>query len=287
MSPPPTATDHQLPVLGRDMGTVGRVTRALVGGWLVLASVRVLVETPRLGPSDVAVAAGTVLALTVLYTALVRVLGDRVLTRLNPWTGTSMLLTPVVVLALAMTVVDVPRGLVAGSFAYGGVSLLLVSVTGYGGCEVVGIPAALLRRRYTVFCPLNVVDAVEHPLRHARPLPEKVAAVLAALAGIYYFLLNGVLDTAGVDPPVDPRWGVVLLLPAVVVLALRAAGGIRETGWPAMTKEARSHGIGALALTATAIGLLAFGDILFAAMVLLLVIYAGGVVAGVRQLRTH
>lgn len=212
MNAAPPVADPRLPLLGRDIGPVGRVTRMLGGGWLVLAGVRMLTDGPRLGPGDAITGVDTVLAFTVLYIGLVHGLGDRVLTRLNPWTATSLLLTPILALSVATAFVDLPRALIAGAYGYVGGSLLLISIAGYGGCEIIGIPEVLLRRRYPVYCPLNAVDAVERPFRrNVHRTADRIAGVLALLAGIYYFLLQSVLAMLDVHPPIDSRWGVVLL----------------------------------------------------------------------------
>ncbi len=45
---------------------------------------------------------------------------------------------------------------------YIGVSLIFSFFIRYGGCEVMSIPGLIFGTRYTVYCPLNVVDAVEN-----------------------------------------------------------------------------------------------------------------------------
>jgi hypothetical protein len=44
---------------------------------------------------------------------------------------------------------------------YVGVSLIFSFFMRYGGCEVMSIPGLVFGSRHTVYCPLNVVDAVE------------------------------------------------------------------------------------------------------------------------------
>jgi hypothetical protein len=54
-----------------------------------------------------------------------------------------------------------PVALRVGMVAYFSASLLLNAAKNYGGCEVLALPSLLLGRWYTVYCPLNVIDAVE------------------------------------------------------------------------------------------------------------------------------
>ncbi len=92
------------------------------------------------------------------YMAAHWLLGERVLGRMNPWIGTVLLVGPAMVIpGLAM----LPVGLRLGMIAYFSASLLLNAVKNYGGCEVLALPSLLFGRWYTVYCPLNVVDAVE------------------------------------------------------------------------------------------------------------------------------
>ena len=44
-------------------------------------------------------------------------------------------------------------------------ALLLNAVKNYGGCEVLALPSLLFRRWYTVYCPLNAIDAAERAVR--------------------------------------------------------------------------------------------------------------------------
>ncbi|MQA85763.1 MAG: hypothetical protein GEV03_14365 [Streptosporangiales bacterium] len=272
-------------VLGRDMGPFGRIVRALTGAWLVLAGVSLALDG-GVGVGEVAKIAGYVVAATVLYTAALHLLGERVLAWLNPWTATSVLLAPIVVLAGIDLLVAVPAALFAGLYFYVGLSLLVISVTGYGGCEIVGVPVVVLRRRYVVYCALNAVDAVERPLSGGpRKTARLVAGLLAVAAGVYYFLLQNLLDILGVPAPFDPRWGVLLLLPAIGVLGREAWTATRTVGWADAPPDARSQALGAIALAITAAGIMVFGSVFFVYITLTGVIMVGGIVAAVQQAR--
>ncbi|MGH3382134.1 MAG: DUF6410 domain-containing protein, partial [Actinoallomurus sp.] len=266
-------------VLGRDAGPYGRIARVLAGAWLVLAGVS-QVAHDGLGLVEVAELLGYALAAALLYLAATYLFGVRTLTRLNTWTASALLLLPVMVV-YALSAVAVPRPLLAGLYAYVGVSVLLIGMVGYGGCEIVGLPVILLRRRYVVYCALNAIDAAERPLTHGPGRSaHRVAGLLAVVAGAYYFLLQPLFGLLGVRVPFAPRWGVLLLLPAIAVLARQAWRERHVAGW---TAGARDRGIGTLALAANAVGILVFGSVLYVYFVLTAAVFLTGVVQGIRQ----
>lgn len=270
-------------VLGRDVGMYGRIARVLAGGWLVLAGVgQVAGDGFRIG--EAAALAGYLAVLTVLYTAAMYALGERVLARLNPWTGTTLLLAPVVTLVVVDATAGLPPALPAAAYIYVGLSNVLIGIAGYGGCEIVGLPVLVLRRRYTVYCALNALDAAERPLTRATTRTVRlVAGVPLLLGGVYYFLAQSLLALLGAQVPFDQRWPVLAFLPAVVLLTHAAWLGVRRTGWSAADAVTRSFAAGAAGLAATAAGILVFGNILFAYAVLTVAIFAAGIVAAVRQ----
>ena len=139
--------------LGHDLGAVGRWSRIVIGvlgiGWAVSTSVRqgVLPES-----------ALYVVAIALAYPAAHRLLGERVLGRMNPWVGTVLLVGPAVVIP---GIEALPLELRLGMVAYFTSSLFLNAVANYGGCEVLALPSLLFGRWYTVYCPLNVIDVAE------------------------------------------------------------------------------------------------------------------------------
>lgn len=271
--------DTKAPVLGRDLGLVGRILRVLTGGWLILYAIS-LAHRGGYSIGETVQIAGYTLAVTAFYTVLTYILGRRLLDTLNPWTGAALLLSPLVIVGGLDQLLTLPSSLLAGLLIYAGLSLLLMAIIGYGGCEIIGIPVALLRRRYTVYCALNTIDAAEGALSHSRHGPGHVlAGALALLAGVYYFLLQFVFDLAGVDLPLDPRWGTTLLVPALAVLANRAWAD-RATG---TTNQTRRHTIGAAALTTTMIGILIFGSVFPVLIALTGMIFIAGIATGLRQ----
>ena len=102
------------------------------------------------------------LAISFAYLAAHRVLGERVLGKMNPWVGTILLVGPAIVIpGLSM----LPVALRLGMIAYFSASLFINAALNYGGCEVLALPSLLFRRWYTVYCPLNAIDAAERAVR--------------------------------------------------------------------------------------------------------------------------
>lgn len=157
--------------LGATAGRYGRLARAVIALWLIAGGVSLLgrytlrldtLRPPGSGAlADAAQAAGYLVATLAVYTALVWLLGDRLLARLNPWSRAALLLVPVVAATMLAVARLGPTPLLVGELWYVGASLLAVAAVGYSGCEVAGIPMLVLRRRYPVYCALNALDAVE------------------------------------------------------------------------------------------------------------------------------
>jgi hypothetical protein len=143
-------------VLGHDLSAVGKWSRLILGvGGVLMAGARAV---------EIGVVPETALYFVLIAAAYLlahRVLGERVLGRMNPWVGTILLVGPAVVIpGLSM----LPVGLRLGMITYFSASLFVNAVMNYGGCEVLALPSLLFRRWYTVYCPLNVIDAVEKRL---------------------------------------------------------------------------------------------------------------------------
>lgn len=156
----PTTGGSRSVVIGRDLLPAGRVVRILAGLLLVLAAVSTI---PHLGaPSAVRLGqvALAVLVTAVAYTVLAGLLGERLLARLDPWLAAITLVAPATLLLFFL-----PLSATVGYNLYIGISLLVQAAIRYGGCEILGIPTLLLRRRYTVYCVFNAADVVERRLR--------------------------------------------------------------------------------------------------------------------------
>ncbi len=128
----------------------GRLLRILFGAFLSVgfaaANPEILAETAALVVSLVGV-----IIFYLLYTIL---MGNRVLTKVNPWVGALIMDWPL----LAVWVVVLghlpgsPPPLILAIFLYFGLSLVISGIVNYGGCEVVTIPGLVLGKRYKVAC---------------------------------------------------------------------------------------------------------------------------------------
>jgi len=163
-------------VIGRDLLPAGRVVRLLAGVLLVLAAASAV---PHLGAPSAALLGQVALAFlltAVAYTTLAWVLGERLLARVDPWLAAIALVAPATLLLFFL-----PLSATVGYNLYIGVSLLVQAAIRYGGCEILGIPTLLLRRRYTVYCVFNAADLVERRLRGRARWAAWTLALLALL----------------------------------------------------------------------------------------------------------
>ncbi|HEX6511688.1 MAG TPA: DUF6410 domain-containing protein [Chloroflexota bacterium] len=122
------------------------------------------------------------------YTLLVWLLGDSLLSRLDPWVLAILLVAPALVLFLF------PEPLAIGYDAFLGISMVAQAAVGYGGCEIMGLPTVVIRRRYTVYCAMNGGDLVERWLIRQPPV---VRWILSVLAFIGVMALMGAASVAG------------------------------------------------------------------------------------------
>jgi hypothetical protein len=144
--------------VGYDIRVVGKIGRLLMGGALVLGPTWVMLTgTSWWFKAQIALGfAATFAAYWVAY----RVLGELVLKRTSPWVGMMLLVVaPIVLIVVWMPELPVPIWL--GISLYVGVGLLVNVVTNYGGCEVLALQSVMYKRWYKVYCPINVLDAVE------------------------------------------------------------------------------------------------------------------------------
>ena len=142
--------------LGRDVGMVGRWFRLISGGGL---SGYVLYHAAHASSAtEVAELALYFVATLTAYMAAQFFLGERLLVKVNAWLRTVILLGPLVVILGLQLGPDVFHHAL---LLYVGVSLIFSFFMHYGGCEVMSVPGLIFGSRYTVYCPLNAVDAVE------------------------------------------------------------------------------------------------------------------------------
>ena len=140
-------------VLGHDLRVVGKWSRLIMGVLGVLWAIARAVEAGVLAETGL-----YVVAIAAVYLAAHWALSGWVLGRMNPWVGTVLLVGPAILIPGTPML---PVALRVGMVAYFSASLLLNAVKNYGGCEVLALPSLLFGRWYTVYCPLNVIDAVE------------------------------------------------------------------------------------------------------------------------------
>jgi hypothetical protein len=142
--------------LGHDLGAVGRWSRIVIGALGFAWAVSVSLEQGLVLQTGL-----YVVAIAFAYLVAHRLLGERVLGRMNPWVGTFLLVGPAVVIP---GIQALPLELRLGMVAYFTASLFLNAAANYGGCEVLALPSLLFRRWYTVYCPLNVIDVAERAI---------------------------------------------------------------------------------------------------------------------------
>jgi hypothetical protein len=179
------AQDRSPGRVGRDLWAAGRVARILAGILFLAASFGTAVTFHLISPAGLLGIAGTVVVAAVVYTIGTWALADRLLARTDPWLAALALVLPLAVVAVLPVT---PPAISVGLDAYIAISLLTQAVTGYGGCEIAGIPALVLRRRFTVYCALNGVDLVDRWLQSRGAWLRWTLAILA-------FLLTAVVIT--------------------------------------------------------------------------------------------
>jgi hypothetical protein len=126
----------------------------------------VLAETATL-----VVSLAGVIIFYVLYTIL---MGNRVLTKVNPWLGAGIMEWPLVVVWVVVLghLPGIPPPLILAVFLYFGLSLIISGIVKYGGCEVVTIPGLVLGKRYNVACIVfSPIDWLEDRLAKKVPQP--------------------------------------------------------------------------------------------------------------------
>ena len=157
----------QFGAIGLDLGLVGRIARWLLGT-AMLAGILHDLAASRPPAMFLAEAWAYFVVSLVAYTVAFYALRGRILARKNPWVGTAIVLTPV----LIVLIFDLgPPAFQIGINAYLGVSLIVASFMKYGGCEVVAVPSLLFGKRFILYCPYNVIDVVEKAVvdRHKVP----------------------------------------------------------------------------------------------------------------------
>ena len=163
-------------VIGRDIGGAGRVVRVLAGLLNLAAALSILSFMRPVTAADLGQVALATAAVAAVYTIVMATVGERLVARMDPWLAALALVLP---LAIVFLLPFVPDAITVGAFTYIAISQFVQAAIGYGGCEIVGIPTLILRRRYTVYCALNGADLVERWLRNQQRWVAWVLAILA------------------------------------------------------------------------------------------------------------
>ncbi|MGW3497540.1 DUF6410 domain-containing protein [Streptomyces sp. NPDC001020] len=232
MTAPGTPGRRRAAVLGRDAGPVGRAVRIAAGA----AALTQIVTTKAAGHDgdELLAAAGTFILLAVGYTALLALLrpllGRGARSGLSGWPGGALLLLPMLLYPMGV----LPAGPAIGVALYTESSVLLSGLIGYGGLELVALPAVILRQRPLLYSPFNAIDLAERGM-HGRlhRVPERWGGVLAVIGLAWCWVVPALAAIRGgfgdaVDPlrALDPAAAGALLV-AAVLLAVPAPGPTR------------------------------------------------------------
>lgn len=211
--------------IGYDLGTVGAWVRILIG---VIASLAFLIiDLADVGAGFLAESGAWLLGILGVYTAGYVLMSRRILTRLNPWASTVIFYGPVLVLPYLDAL---PATFRVALSTYVIVSIVVVVFIRYGGCEVVGIPSLIVRRRHVVYCPWNTVDLVDKAIEDSPWSSQLQGRLFAAVAVV----VLGVAVVAGAFL-LEEAFVLVWVIAALVSVGLVAAGvavgrALRQTG---------------------------------------------------------
>lgn len=225
--------------IGIDVWPFGRAVRVFFGVFTIAAAAVELVA----GDHDAGFflqAAAYVAALLGYYLLLHGALGEWALGRISPFLASVLVLGPVF-LAIAV----LPGAMTVAAELYVGASLILTAAIGYGGCELISLPTLLFGRRYVVYCPTNILDAAERPMRRTGDPVVRAAAIVALVVAAYYLIADPLLDEYVARNVVPASWALLLLAPAAV---------LAERAWRSRTEAGGAFGfaLGAVALAAGA-----------------------------------
>ncbi|MCI0711820.1 MAG: hypothetical protein L0154_16815 [Chloroflexi bacterium] len=156
--------------IGQHSTTFGRWIRLIMGLLIILyVGLRMISNTNRVDALPIFASFAGIL---VVYYAAFLLLEKPLLARMNPWVNTLVFVVP----SLVVVAVPVfPAGLQLGMILYWGVSMVLNGLIRYGGCEVLAVPTLVYKRRYDVYCPMNVFDAAEQAIAGNRRKPLQSA----------------------------------------------------------------------------------------------------------------
>jgi Family of unknown function (DUF6410) len=180
---------------------------------------------------------GWVVAIAAIYMVSFYFLGELLLSKMNPWTGTLFFLglpTLIGMLGYMPQPIQIAFGL------YVPLSLILIFFMRYGGCEVVALPSLIFRKRFTMYCPYNAMDAIEAGVTAGRGSKSESFLALASMTitlfvGSWFLFVENsrLLSRYGVDWHIDKSWALLLVIPTLhlayrALTAYRGAGTFRD-----------------------------------------------------------
>ncbi len=207
--------------IGNDMGRFGAASRLILAAYFTAIFIlKPLVLDPQ--PLDevwsfLGETALWVVVIAGLYFAVFYALQGIVLARLNPWARTAIFLGTPTLLGL-MGLMPTPVSVAFG--VYDNLSLFLAVKMRYGGCEVIALPTHILRRRYTMYCGLNLWDVLERALINGRgvrqsPILSLISITLMLFVVSYFFFVKGMVAAVGLDFAIDQKWVYLLVVPTL------------------------------------------------------------------------
>lgn len=236
--------------VGYDVGRAGRWFR-FGFGLLISAGAAASLLTLAGGANGFSPSfmAGTALALgaiTLAYLAGYRALGERLFARAHPWLNTLVLVGPALVLSYwnlslgNLVGLLLPAPLELGMLAYIGISLVVESFIGYGGCEVVALPILVFRRRYVTYCvPIVMLDAAERSWTESRGLRRGLWVALGIASSVTI-----VLGIAGISAAGFTGAGLTTLAFLVVAALVAALTLLEQRGTPRPAAHVEAAGNG-------------------------------------------
>jgi hypothetical protein len=262
------ATPTRTQRIGLDVWPFGRVVRVLFGLFGIAAAVTELVTEDH-DAGFFLQTVGYVALFTAYYLVLHGALGERVLGRIDPFLATVLVLGPLfLAAALLPSAIHVALGL------YVGASLILTAAIGYGGCEVLSLSTLLFGRRYVTYCPYNILDAAERPMRRSGDPVLRGAAIVALVVAGYFLIADPLLDEYVAKNIVPALWALLLLAPAAV---------LAERAWRSRAESGRAFAL-ALGAAALVAGALILGGLVNQYLVFWAIVVAGLLFAGYRVL---
>ena len=252
-------TDNDMCRIGYDVGSFGRWFRLYFGLLLIFAFVfapYISSPVPRdqmLG--EIAQLAGYFLLWVAIYMVAFHFLAKFLCEKVHPWVGTAVFLGP----PLIFMMLGIIPPIFAKAFGlYVGISFIVMFAIRYGGCEVVAIPTLVLKQKYTVYCPLNAIDAVERAATQDEMSKEDrllsiVSLGIVTLVGGYFSIFNmsGLVNQFPILE-INGNWALLLLAPAFYYL--KNAYSAYRVHPSLLSPEVRKYGLGATFLIIFALG---------------------------------